>query len=108
LTVAGKMVFLAGRETIDAVGIIDPHHPKTLGSQKLPVIEARENKPRWSYNVHDLIYRDGYLYVSCQSDDGLMILQVNDERVLDLANDVGRLSHRPVRQRGLARQAYVP
>ena len=82
--------FLAGGETIEAVDITDPLHPITLGSQKLP---ASNINPDSSYakgkrktdNAHDLIYRDGRLYVSCQSDDSFMILKIKDERILSLA-----------------------
>lgn len=90
LTVAGKIAFLAGGETIEAVDITDPLHPIKLGSQKLP---ASNINPDSSYakgfrktdNAHDLIFRDGHLYVSCQSDDSFMILKIDDERILSLA-----------------------
>lgn len=90
LTIVGKIAFLAGGETIEAVDITDPLHPIKLGSQKLP---ASNMNPDSSYakgfrktdNAHDLIYRDGHLYVSCQSDDSFMILKVDDERILSLA-----------------------
>ena len=90
LTIAGKIAFLAGGETIEAVDIKDPRHPIKLGSQKLP---ASNINPDSSYakgkrktdNAHDLIYRDGHLYVSCQSDDSFMILKINDEQILSLA-----------------------
>ena len=36
-------------------------------------------------NAHDLIFRDGHLYVSCQSDHSFMILKIDDERILSLA-----------------------
>ena len=90
LTIAGRIAFLAGGETIEAVDITDPRHPIKLGSQKLP---ASNINPDSSYakgkrktdNAHDLIYRDGHLYVSCQSDDSFMILKINDEQILSLA-----------------------
>jgi len=90
LTIAGKIAFLAGGETIEAVDITDPLHPTKLGSQKLP---ASNINPDSSYakgirktdNAHDLIFRDGHLYVSCQSDDSFMILKIDDERILSLA-----------------------
>ncbi len=36
-------------------------------------------------NGHDLVYRDGYLYVTAQNDNRFGILKVNDPRILDLA-----------------------
>ena len=90
LTIAGKTVFLAGGETVEVVDITAPMHPVKLGSQKLP---ASNINPDSSYekgfrkgdNAHDLVYRDGHLYVSCQSDDSFMILKISDERILSLA-----------------------
>ena len=86
LTISGKVVFLAGGETVDAVDITDPHHPSTLGSQELPASNIKAHASRRTDNAHDLVYRDGYLYASCQSDDSLMILWVSDKRILDLAD----------------------
>ena len=36
-------------------------------------------------NGHDLVYRDGYLYVTAQNDSRFGILKVNDARVRALA-----------------------
>lgn len=90
LTIAGKIAFLAGGETIEAVDIKDPRHPIKLGSQKLPASNINPDSnyakgKRKTDNAHDLIYRDGHLYVSCQSDDSFMILKINDEQILSLA-----------------------
>jgi len=91
LTIAGKIVFLAGGETIEAVDISNPKQPVKLGSQKLPTSNMNPDASyakgkRKTDNAHDLIYRDGYLYVSCQSDDSFMILKINNERILSLAD----------------------
>ena len=90
LTIAGKIAFLAGGETIEAVDIKDPRHPIKLGSQKLPASNINPDSnyakgKRKTDNAHDLIFRDGHLYVSCQSDDSFMILKINDEQILSLA-----------------------
>ena len=90
LTIAGKIAFLAGGETIEAVDIKDTRHPIKLGSQKLPASNINPDSnyakgKRKTDNAHDLIYRDGHLYVSCQSDDSFMILKINDEQILSLA-----------------------
>ncbi|MGB2822090.1 MAG: hypothetical protein WBF17_13990, partial [Phycisphaerae bacterium] len=82
LTVAGKVVFLAGGQSVDAVDVSDPHRPVKLGSQTFP----RLKESKRTDNAHDLVYRGGYLYVSCQTDDAFMILKVGDMRILDLAD----------------------
>ena len=36
-------------------------------------------------NAHDLVYRDGLIYVTAQNDNQFGILMINDARVIDLA-----------------------
>ena len=85
LTIAGNVVFAAGGETIEAVDITNPRKPVLLGMAKLPA-ENISNKPtRRADNAHDLVHRDGYLYVSCQSDDSFMVLKIEDARIRELA-----------------------
>ena len=81
LTVAGNVVFCAGGQTVGAYDISDPKKPRLLASQSFP--KYREAKR--SDNYHDLIYRDGYLYISAQSDNGFLILKVDDLRIQKLA-----------------------
>lgn len=85
LTIAGKIAFPAGGETVEAIDISNPSKPIKLGSQKLPASNMNPGTARKGDNAHDLVYRDGLLYVSCQSDDSFMILKITDERILDLA-----------------------
>lgn len=85
LTIAGKIAFPAGGETVEAIDISNPNQPIKLGSQKLPASNINPGTSRKGDNAHDLVYRDGLLYVSCQSDDSFMILNITDERILDLA-----------------------
>jgi hypothetical protein len=88
LTISGKVVFLAGGETIDAVDISSPHQPSRLGSQRFLAGNIKANIPRRTDNAHDLVYRTGYLYVSCQSDNSLMILRITDKQILHLADSI--------------------
>ena len=85
LTIAGQIAFPAGGETVEAIDIADPLNPVKLGSQKLPASNMIPDTSRKGDNAHDLGYRDGYLYVSCQSDNSFMILKITDERILELA-----------------------
>ncbi len=82
LTIAGDVVFCAGGQTVTAYDISQPTKPVLLGTQSFPVYKKRERTD----NYHDLIYRDGYLYISAQTDYGFLILKVNDKRIRDLAD----------------------
>ena len=65
----------------DVDKISNPQQPRLLASQNFP--KYRETKR--SDNYHDLVYRDGYLYVSAQSDNGFLILKLNDSSLRKLA-----------------------
>ena len=82
LTISGDVAFYAGGQTVCAVDIRDPEKPAVLASQSFP--RFREEEPKTD-NYHDLIYRDGYLYVSAQTDNGFLIMEVNDHRIRELA-----------------------
>lgn len=81
LAVAGQVVFLAGGQTVEAIDVSDPSKPRKLAAQKLP-----DALPTSGDNAHDLVYRDGYLYVTGQNDNRLVILRVLDEAIRRLAN----------------------
>lgn len=81
LTIAGNIVFCAGGQTIDAYDISDPTIPIHVASQSFPVYRETSRTD----NYHDLIYRDGFLYISAQSDNGFLILKVEDEKIRTLA-----------------------
>jgi hypothetical protein len=81
LTVAGNVVFCAGGQRVEAYDVSDPRNPKSLGGQNFPIYQQAEKTD----NYHDLIYRDGYLYVSAQCDNGFLILRVEDEKIRELA-----------------------
>jgi hypothetical protein len=87
LTVAGKVVFLAGGQTIEAIDISRPARPTRLAGQRFPKILANVN-PRYTGggdSGHDLVYRDGYLYVTGQNDHCLLILRVESKQMRALA-----------------------
>lgn len=87
LTVAGNMVFLAGGRTVEAIDIRDPEKPVKLTSQGFPNVlkNADPRYPGGGDSGHDLVYRDGYLYVTGQNDNCLLILRVESERIRFLA-----------------------
>ena len=81
LTLAGRVWFLAGGQTVEAYDITMPEAPR-----RLAVFRSQEAFPTADDNAHDLVYRDGLLYVSSQGDNGFVILQVNDPEIVRLAN----------------------
>ena len=90
MAVYGKVLFVAGGECVEAIDISDPKLPVSIaqyrGGDLFPTrrLIFREKHHRYD-NGHDLVYRDGYLYVTAQNDHSLGILKVNDERVRELA-----------------------
>lgn len=60
----------------------------TLASQRFPD-ELRGGRD----SGHDLVYRDGYLYVTGQNDHCLMVLRVESERIRRLG---GQWVHLPI------------
>jgi hypothetical protein len=81
LTISGSVWFLAGGQTVQAYDISERSRPRLLATFK-----STEAFPTADDNAHDLIYRDGYLYVTSQGDHGFVILRVNDEKICRLAS----------------------
>jgi len=86
LEIAGKVLFVAGGECVEAIDVSNPEAPVSLaqyrGGDLFPtrrlLIEGE-----WRFdNGHDLVYRDGYVYVTAQNDNRLGILKVEDELIL--------------------------
>ena len=82
LTIAGNVVFCAGGQTVAAYDISNPAIPVPLASQSFPIYQEADRTD----NYHDLVYRDGFLYISAQSDNGFLILKVEDEKIRRLAD----------------------
>jgi len=85
LTVVGNALFSAGGQTIEAIDISVPHHPIKIAAEKLLDVfpEGRDD-------AHDLVFRQGYLYVTAQNSNRFAILKVNSPRILELAAAEGR------------------
>ncbi len=89
MAVSGRILFVAGGECVEAIDISDPSSPVSLaqyrGGALFPTRRFLLNgRPRFD-NGHDLVYRDGYLYVTAQNDNRLGILKILDNRILELA-----------------------
>jgi len=82
LTIAGSVLFLAGGQTVEAVEITEPTRPVKLESYK-----CLQAFPAGHDSAHDLVYRDGHLYVTGQNDNCLCILRVNSPRIREVAKE---------------------
>lgn len=79
--IAGNVWFLAGGQTVEAYDISEPRSP-----HKLAAFTSTEAFPTADDNAHDCVYRDGYLYVTSQSDHRLLVLEVADRAIRALAD----------------------
>jgi hypothetical protein len=91
MTVSGRALFVAGGECVEAFDISDPTRPTLLaqyrGGDLFPTtVKLLDGEARRD-NAHDLVYRDGHLYVTAQNDNSLGILKVTDPPVVRLAGD---------------------
>jgi hypothetical protein len=73
LCVAGSVVFQAGGQTVEAIDVSDPARPMKVAAQRFP-----NELPTIDDNAHDLVFRNGYLFVTGQSDHCLLVLRVVD------------------------------
>ncbi len=88
MTAVGQILFVAGGEAVEAIDISNPSQPVSIAQYRGGKLFSTRrlmmgNAARFD-NAHDLVYRDGYLYVSAQNDNQFGILKVNDTRVLEL------------------------
>ncbi|MFO7871091.1 MAG: hypothetical protein R6V03_06625 [Kiritimatiellia bacterium] len=101
LAVSGAVLFAAGGRTVQAFDLTNPAEPALLtsfesneafpsefditgeGATRYTTIGGEKKASKG--NAHDLVYRDGYLYVTAQSDHQVVILKVEDARIRKLA-----------------------
>ena len=84
MATAGNVVFVAGGRLIMAVDVSDPRRPRELAV--FPCREVFQDKATAKDDGHDLIYRDGYLYVSGQTTNSFGIVRVDDPEIRRLAD----------------------
>ena len=84
LAISGNMLFVAGGQAVQALDITSPDKPKTLA-----VLETSEVFPTGRDNAHDLVYRDGHLFVTAQNDNQIGIIRVDNRRIRELADQDG-------------------
>lgn len=88
MAAVGQIFFVAGGEAVEAIDISDPAMPVSIAQYRagklFPTRRLMQRKtPRFD-NAHDLVYRDGYIFVTAQNDNQFGILKVNHPRVLEL------------------------
>ncbi len=88
MAAVGQIIFAAGGEGVEAIDISNPAMPVSIAQYRagklFPTRRLMMGKTARFDNAHDLVYRDGYLYVTAQNDNQLGILKVNNARVLEL------------------------
>ncbi len=86
LDIAGQILFVAGGECVEAIDVSNPEAPVSIaqyrGGEVFPTRRLLLDG-EWRFdNAHDLVYRDGYIYVTAQNDNRFGILKVESELVL--------------------------
>jgi len=88
MTIVGDVLFVAGGECVEAIDLTDPANPVSIaqyrGGRLFPTRKLMLKGSARYDNAHDLVYRDGYLFVTAQNDNQLGILRINDQRILKL------------------------
>lgn len=79
----GNIVFACGGRTVMAVDVSDPRKPRQLAA--LVLAEVFQDKAVLKDDGHDLVYRDGHLYVSGQTTNSFGVVRVVDPEIRRLA-----------------------
>ena len=89
MAATGKVLFVAGGQCVEAFDISDPSRPLSIarycGGDLFPTRRYNFNAEIRQDNAHDLVYRNGFVYVTAQNDHSLGVLKVTNPRVLKLA-----------------------
>ena len=91
MVAAGQVLFVAGGEAVEAIDVRNPDRPVSLAQYRNGRLFPTRRRmlgrvPRFD-NAHDLVYRNGYLYVTAQNDNQFGILQIKDPTILELAGE---------------------
>ena len=82
MAVYGSALLVSGGECVEVIDVSDPSRPVSVaqyrGGRLFPTrTKMVDGEARYD-NGHDLVYRDGYIYVTAQNDNRLGILEVKD------------------------------
>ncbi len=70
LELAGATVYASGGQTVQAIDVSDPDKPRETARASLGWI-----LPGGADDLHDLVYRDGFLFVTAQTTDAVVVLR---------------------------------
>lgn len=76
LELAGMMIFAAGGQTVQAIDVANPETPCELGRMTAPAAFPGNRD-----DAHDLVYHNGYLFITAQNSHSLVVVRVADERI---------------------------
>jgi hypothetical protein len=76
LAVAGRIVFAAGGQTVQAIDVANFNAPCELGR-----LTATHAFPGGADDAHDLVYANGHLFVTAQTSHSLVVVRVADEQL---------------------------
>ncbi len=92
MAIHGSMLLVSGGECVEVVDVTDPTKPVSVAQYRGgPLFSIRRYDklgatPRYD-NGHDVVYRDGYIYVTAQNDNKLGILKIIDPKIRKLAEE---------------------
>lgn len=69
----GDRVYAAGGQTVQAIDVSDPDKPRETARASLGWI-----LPGGADDLHDLVYRDGFLFVTAQTTDAVVVLRLEE------------------------------
>jgi hypothetical protein len=81
LELAGSVLFAAGGNVVQAIDVSDPAAPRELARLTSP-----EAFSGGADDAHDLVYRDGYLFVTAQTSHAMVVIRVRDQNIIRLAH----------------------
>ncbi len=89
MAIYGRMLLVSGGECVEVIDVSNPAQPISVaqyrGGALFPTRALQVGRATRYDNGHDLVYRDGFIYVTAQNDNRLGILKVKDQRIRELA-----------------------
>ena len=74
LTIAGNILCIGAAHSVELMDISVPHKPVSIASSRFPELFSGVS-PRGRDSAHDLVVRDGLIYVTAQNDNCIGIIE---------------------------------
>ena len=78
MTLSEKVLYVGTGRLVEALDVSDPIHPVSLGYCNVFPQEPRDNQNNRPGDAHDLVVKDGYVFVTGQNDSSLGIVKILD------------------------------